>query len=251
VVPAGGPSLGDPGRWKPTMRRGRETRFYLVDASDLRRCYRERFIEGLRCIYRRSGLKLEGEFAGLKEEARFEKFLRQLASVSWGLNIQPPPEVDCDSATLLKYLARYLTGGPISSKRLISADETSVRFWAREGKINGGDRERRSVPMKLSGVEFARRWCLHILPKGYVRTRRYGGWSNRHREAFITRCQELLGNEPIEVSTDNALGDEQADHRRCCIECGEPMLLIAEREKPSWSKVMGGIHRPRWYRESG
>jgi hypothetical protein len=252
VVPAGGPSLRDPSRWQPTMRRGRETPFHLVDASDLRRCYRDRFIEGLRCIHRRGGLKLEGEFAGLKEAAAFEKFLKQLGSVSWGLNIQPPPDVDCDSATLLKYLARYLTGGPISSKRPISADENSVTFWARDGKTVGGDRERKSIRVELSGVEFARRWSLHILPKGYVRTRRYGGWSNRHRKSFVARCHELLGSEPIEASTDKAADEDSAEERRrCCTECGESMLLIAEREKPSWSEVMTGIHRPSWYRDSG
>lgn len=251
VVPAGGPSLGDPGRWQPTIRHGRPTPFYLVDASELRRCYRDRFIEGLRHIQARGGLKLEGEFASLKDAATFEEFLKKLGSVSWGLNIQPPPDVDCDSATLLKYLARYLTGGPISAKRLISADESSVRFWAREGKINGGDRERKSIPMKLSGVEFARLWSLHILPKGYVRCRRYGGWSNRHREAFVARCQELLGNEPIESPTGDASVDDRADRQRRCKECGESMLLVAETEKPSWSSVMTGIHRPSWYRDSG
>ncbi|MFK8115113.1 MAG: transposase [Rubripirellula sp.] len=251
VVPAGGPSLGDPDRWKPTMRRGRETPFYLVDVSDLRRRYRDRFIEGLRHIHNRSGLKLEGEFAELKNAAVFESFLKKLASVSWGLNIQPPPQANCESAILLKYLARYLTGGPISSKRLISADETSVRFWAREGKINGGDRQRQSVPMKLSGVEFTRRWSLHILPKGYVRCRRYGGWSNRHRQSFVARCQQLLGDDPIETATAGDLDDDPVEPRHRCSECGAPMLLVAETDKPSWSKVMAGTHRPRWYRESG
>ena len=255
VVPAGGPSLADPDRWKPTMRHGRENPFYLVDASELRRCYRDRFIEGLRRIHARGGLKLQGEFAGLKDAATFEQYLEKLVSVSWGLNLQPPPQVDCDSATLLKYLARYLTGGPISSKRLIWADEVNVTFWARDGKINGGDRQRKSVPMRLSGAEFVRRWSLHILPKGYVRCRRYGGWSNRHRESFVTHCQQLLASHSInrhsiETPT-NDLNDKDADRQRCCCECGEPMLLIAENEKPSWATAMTGVNRPTWYRGSG
>lgn len=253
VVPAGGPSLLDPNRWKGTTRRGRATPCYLVDASELRRVYRDRFIQGLRLIHARGGLKLEGEFADLKQTAAFEKFLDKLASVSWGLNLQPPPQVDCDSATLLKYLARYLTGGPISSGRLISADDHGVRFWAREGKINGGDRERKSVPLLLSGVEFTRRWSLHILPKGYVKSRRYGGWSNRHRQSFTAHCRALLQVEPPAACDEHSddFPEDAGTSLRCCPECGAEMFLIAEREKPSWSLLMNGPQRPSWYRESG
>jgi hypothetical protein len=32
----------------------------------------------------------------------------------------------------------YVNGGPIGSSRLISADEQSVTFWAREGSKTGG-----------------------------------------------------------------------------------------------------------------
>ncbi len=100
------------------MRRGRA----VCRAGSLcRRRYRDRFLQGLKQIHNRGGLKLEGEFASLKETAAFKQFIDKLAKVSWGLNLQPPPKVDCDSATLLKYLARYLTGGPLSTKRLISA----------------------------------------------------------------------------------------------------------------------------------
>lgn len=252
VVPAGGPSLREPKRWKSTMRHGRETPFYLVDASELRRCYRDRFIEGLRRIHARGGLKLEGEFAKLKSSASFEIFLKELSCVSWGLNLQPPPEVNCDSGTLLKYLARYLTGGPISSNRLISADDSHVTFWAREGKVNGGDRERKSVPWKLSGVEFARRWSLHILPKGYVRCRRFGGWSNHHRQAFIADCRELLRYDQSPSTDPPDTLESAADPQgRCCPECGKQMLLVSERVQPSWREVMNSDVRPSWYRESG
>ncbi|EMI15557.1 transposase, partial [Rhodopirellula maiorica SM1] len=48
VVPSGGPSLHKIGQWKQCWHKGRETSFHLVDASELRRNYRDRFIEGLR-----------------------------------------------------------------------------------------------------------------------------------------------------------------------------------------------------------
>lgn len=48
------------------------------------------------------------------------------------------------------------------------------------------------------GSEFVRRWCLHILPKGYAKSRRFGGYSGRHRQRYITECRELLGSVPAE-----------------------------------------------------
>ena len=47
--------------------------------------------------------------------------------------------------------------------------------------------------MTLSGVEFLRRFCLHVLPRGLVRIRQYGLLSNRDRSGRLGRCRELLG----------------------------------------------------------
>ena len=65
-----------------------------------------------------------------------------------------------------------------------------VTFWAREGKTTGGDDHR--IPVTLPIEEFTRRWSLHILPKGYTKTRRFGGWSNRRRDRYLERCAILL-----------------------------------------------------------
>ena len=47
LIPGGGPSLLDPGSWKATTRRGVDSPTYLVDASQLRRNYRDFFLAGL------------------------------------------------------------------------------------------------------------------------------------------------------------------------------------------------------------
>jgi hypothetical protein len=74
--------------------------------------------------------------------------------------------------------AFVLVGGRrfVCLARSIAADTHEVTFWAHEGTIIGG--EGRQLPLTLSTEEFMRRWSLHILPKGYTKTRRWGGWSN-------------------------------------------------------------------------
>jgi len=46
--------------------------------------------------------------------------------------------------------------------------------------------------MKLDGVEFLRRFVLHVLPAGFVRIRYYGLLANRGRTERLKRCRALL-----------------------------------------------------------
>ena len=124
---------------------------YLVDAIDLRRSFRSHFIKALHRLH--GELKLTGEFANLRENSQWEEFLEELEGTEWVSYIQPPPTDECRTEHVLKYLARYLTGGPISDARIIAADEREVTFWAREGTVTGG--ERGQIPLTLS-VEIGR-----------------------------------------------------------------------------------------------
>lgn len=56
--------------------------------------------------------------------------------------------------------------------------------------VHGVDRPR---TMRLSGVEFLRRFLLHVLPRGFPRIRHYGLLGNRKRAAKLAECRLLLG----------------------------------------------------------
>jgi hypothetical protein len=152
-------------------------------------------------------------------------------------------------------LARYLTGGPISDSRIVAADERQVTFLAREGKVVGGQKEQ--IPVTLSTVEFTRRWSLHILPKGYTKARRFGGWSNRRTGEYVERCAMLLEGVtgsllPESSSFDPTLFEQDIDsaaeaNAHQCPHCGSAMRQTALTVKPSWREVMNSAHRPNWY----
>ena len=100
-----------------------------------------------------------------------------------------------------------------------------------------------------------RRWCLHILPKGYTKTRSFGGWHNRRREAYLERSAIMfdaikapLSEDALEfpVSPDSLETIEELPHEACPL-CGGELRLIAFREKPSWYDVMNSPSRPSWY----
>jgi hypothetical protein len=255
VVPGGGPALIG-GHWKAATAPGsKQTGWYLVNAVTLRRTFREHFIKGLRQLFANAELKLEGEFEYLQMPEEQETLLSELETVEWVSYIEPPPHKGCRPETVLKYLARYLTGGPISDARIVSADERSVTFMAREGKVTGGQREQ--VPITLTAVEFTRRWSLHILPKGYTKSRRFGGWSNPRKGEYVQRCAMLLEGvdarlTPEALSFNPPLFEQDSDSETeakqpQCPHCGAAMCQTAASLKPSWHDVMNSSHRPNWY----
>ena len=124
--------------------------------------FRKQFLKGLRLLHPKNQLKLEGDWAYLQDDDAFEEFLKPLESKSWVTYIQPPPTESSQPADIVKYLARYLTGGPISDHRLVSYENGQVTFTARTGTTQGGSDEIEKVSLPVQ--EFVRRWCLHILP---------------------------------------------------------------------------------------
>jgi hypothetical protein len=261
IVPGGGPALDGSG-WRWSRRGSLDEAIesgpigrYLVDADDLRAAYREQFLRGLDRLWKRGELKLEGEFAHLRDEAAWRTWLDALRSIHWVSYIEPPPSEHCQPQHVMKYLARYLTGGPISDRRIVRADNREVTFKARAGTTVGGDRQQ--IEITLPTTEFVRRWSLHILPRGYTKTRRYGCWSNPRRETFLKLCREQLKASREFLLTPNATDIESSDAPETnipadeidqCPQCGNRMILQAAQEKPSWRHIMESPNRPAWYR---
>jgi hypothetical protein len=255
LVPGGGPSLRGERRWltsrRPQVRQcdGR----YLVDADSLRQRFRETLLQGLRRLHAHGELKLEGEWAALQECSAFTAWLQPLETIPWVTYIEPPPTEQSRPEHVVKYLARYLTGGPISDRRLISHEQGEVTFRARTGRKTGGD-PADFEPVTLPGAEFVRRWSLHILPKGYVKTRRFGGYSNHHRQRYLGACDDLLpaADRVRAIPVESPDPDESCDSNDMiteprCPHCGQRMHCVAGHDRAGWFTVMNGPHRPRWY----
>ena len=279
LVPGGGPSLtGD--RWKSAEAPPgvmNSDGYYLVDATSLRETYRKAAISHLKRLHKSGKLKLGGKFAFLQDSQAWKTFCDELSELDWVSFIQPPPTKSCTAEQVVRYLTRYLTGGPISNSRIVAADEDHVTFMAREGKQTGGEREQ--VPVTLETIEFVRRWCEHIQPEQLTKTRYFGGWCSRKRTQYQARCRSLLGiseeievesiddqpphEESLENSLDNSLGESLSisspselsddDTKLPCRACGSHLLrLVAEAAKPSWSSVLTHLDSrcPSWYAET-
>ena len=92
---------------------------------------------------------------------------------------------------MLKYLARYTHRVAISDRRILAIEDNGVTFRYR-------DNARGPQVMTLDGVEFLRRFLLHVLPSGFVRIRYFGLLANRGRAKNLAQCRALLAGTPGE-----------------------------------------------------
>jgi hypothetical protein len=266
LVPGGGPSQLD-GSWKaavaPCIDESSlelQSRKYLVDAINLRNDFRKFAITRLKRLRREGKLQFGGSLEYLRDEEAWDELLAQLGGVDWVSYIEPPRRDVSRAEHLVRYLTRYMTGGPISDSRIIEANEDIVTFLAREGETTGGDDIQ--VPYTLPTREFVRRWCLHIQPQQLTKVRYFGGWSTREQQQYQERS--AIGLDALEESRN---GDSQLDtdfdpfffepsaetsttEPLVCEHCGSQSLrLVYERDKASWRDLLkrGAASCPPWY----
>jgi hypothetical protein len=246
LVSGSGPSL-DGKNWVPCrMTKGSMSeppKPFLVDNKRLGYQFRDAFIAGVERLAKAGKLQIV-------EVAELKSTLEKLKDRQWVVFIEGPPTHRSKAEHVLKYLARYITGGPIGTSRLISNVGDKVSFWARSrDKSKYGER----VPENLPGVEFVRRWSLHILPKGFTRTRFFGCWSNTKRKAYEELCQSLspipksvVDSKEAKPKHDDSQSNEPEQKR--CPKCDSALELIGSGPRPRWSELFYGEQQPRWWR---
>jgi hypothetical protein len=144
IVPGGG--LTKAGNWKTARNKGK----YLFPVKAMSKVFRGKYV------------------AILKERLpQIEKTtIDELYKKAWVVYAKRPfggPE------QVLEYLGRYTHKIAISNHRLENVDTATVTFGYKDYRQEG-----KKQSMTLEGIEFIRRFALHILPKGFVRIRHYG-----------------------------------------------------------------------------
>jgi hypothetical protein len=152
VVPGGGISFK--GLWKQVST-SENGKVFLFSVKSLSRVFRGKFIGVLQ-----------------KNLPQSKDFINDLYKTPWVVYSKEPfagPE------HVIEYLGRYTHKVAIGNHRLLNVDEAGVRFSWRDYRDNI------VKAMPLEGTEFLRRFCMHILPKRFVRIRHYGLLSTARR----------------------------------------------------------------------
>jgi hypothetical protein len=214
AVPGGG-LAADASRWIASGGK------FLLPPRVLSRVFRGKFLAGLRGALAKGELRFRVD--------RFEQLVRAAVHTDWVVYAKRAfggPEA------VLKYLARYTHRVAISTNRLLDFEEGEVRFRYKD--YAHGSRKR---VMRLTALEFVRRLMLHVLPSGFVRIRRYGILSNRHRRERMTLCRRLLGLD-LEAQVQSPETIKLAENpslvtpTRVCPVCGAGRMIVIEEFPP-------------------
>lgn len=149
LVPAAGYTLD--GRWKNIGHSWN----YLYPVHQLSDAFKGKFLDGLkRALRKENKLTL------------FNDALQQGYKTKWVVHCQPSL---ASAEHVVKYLGQYTHRVAITNQRILDIANGKVTFVAK-------DYRERAIkkPVTLDGVEFLRRFTLHILPRRFVKIRRFG-----------------------------------------------------------------------------
>jgi len=196
---------------------------WLLPVRAMSIVFRAKFRDGLQQLFDARQLQFPEALPGLSVPASFARWLRRCCRPKWNVYTKRPfagPEV------VLAYVCRYTHRVGISNRRLERLDRQAktVTFTYKDYAHEG---QKRSMTLSLD--EFVRRFCLHILPPRFVKSRHYGMLSNRDRTHRIAHARELLGALPTEPERSGE-AQRPIQHRERsplrCPRCGQPALIL-------------------------
>ena len=202
VVPGGG--INFRGQWKQVST-SENGKVFLFRVENLSNVFRGKFIDALK-----------------KKLPQSKKFINDLYKTDWVVYSKEPfagPE------QVIEYLGRYTHKVAIGNHRLLNVDETGVSFSWRDYRDNI------EKVMPLEGAEFLRRFCMHILPKRFVRIRHYGLLSTARRQE-LRELQEAFGINSPETREKKNWKDVCREHLNydpdICPQCGKGHMSTIE-----------------------
>jgi hypothetical protein len=209
IVPAGG--LTVQGKWRHTKQQGK----YLYPREALSSVFRAKYAEKLRRWIKQENIPVD------------KTLFRDLFLNSWVVDAREPFE---KAENVIEYLARYTHKVAISNHRLVSIDSGTIVFRYKDYRDGG-----KQKTMPLNATDFLQRFCLHILPSGFVRIRHYGIVSTRRKAQCLADARFILGvAAPQKQATDwktiafKRLG---FDPDRCPF-CGQGKMVVIEKFAP-------------------
>ena len=182
---------------------------FFAPVKVLSRYFRNRFVEQLRKQYRQGELVFTPSIAHLQSSEAFEAMLDQVSKLDWNVYAKKP---FAGPRQLLRYLSRYTHRVAIGSSRIVAFNGREVTFRYRKPTTNAHQTPCYGV-MKLSAVEFIRRYLTHVLPTGFHRIRHFGIFANANVKQTLRKIEQHTGS--ISATEHDPNCDKQAFEPRC------------------------------------
>jgi hypothetical protein len=137
---------------------------YLYDVHQLSATFRGKLLQKLK-----QQLKKSNQLTAKNQQSIDECYAKD-----WVVNCEAPLG---NAKQIVGYLAQYTHRVAISNAHILNIDQDGITFLYKDYKDQASVK-----PTQLSGVEFLRRFCMHILPERFVKIRYYGILGSRHKK---------------------------------------------------------------------
>lgn len=184
IVLAGG--LTKTGKWKSSSKE------FFIPVEVLSEKFKGKFLDYLKNYYNKDKLEFFGALKELENPESFQALLDSCYKKSWYTYSKEPFS---GPLAVIEYLGRYTHRVAISNNRIVSMDENTVTIKVKDYKDNCNEKL-----LTMSGVEFVRRFLMHILPKGFVKLRHFGILGNRNKKTKLELCRKLIKSMVVFVS---------------------------------------------------
>lgn len=158
---------------------------FFLPGKAMAELFKGKFLSGLKQLHEAGNLRYEGEAEKYRNRYEYQELLNVCYRKSWVTDIR---ESFAGAQGVMHYLGRYTHRIAISNSRILRMDESTVTIRVKDYKNGGVWKE-----LSLDGVEFVRRFFMHIPPKRFVRIRHYGILSNQNKRKLIPLCRNLIG----------------------------------------------------------
>lgn len=149
IVPDAGYTIR--GEWKIIGHSG----IYLYPVQQLSAAFKAAFLDRIKRTLRKKN-----------EMMLFYDVIQKAYNANWVVHCEPSM---ASADHVVRYLGQYTHRVAITNQRIININNGKVTFIAKDYR----DRATKK-PVSLDGVEFLRRFTMHILPQRFVKIRRYG-----------------------------------------------------------------------------
>ena len=196
---------------------------FFIPVKVLSKVFRGKFMEKIKGFWQNNILEFHGSASKYRNYYSFKDLLDICYRKEWAPYCKPTFN---GAQSVIQYLGKYTHRIAISNRRIIGMDEHTVTYWVKDYSHNGKWRQE-----CISGVEFIRRFLMHIPPRRFVRIRHYGILGNRLKKKTLALCRILLGCKQYlsklkEMDTAQILNYLYGIDVCSCKDCGGKLIRI-------------------------
>ncbi len=215
LITAGGVTAA--GQWREAQRN------FLFPIRAVSVVFRGKLLALIRRDLAAGRLQLPPDFS----EQRLQNLLNKLGRTKWNVHIR---ERYVHGRGVVTYLSRYLRGGPLAERRLLTADAQAVTFWYADNREPDAQGRGTRKPLRLAAAEFLTRLLTHVPPPGLQVVRSFGLFATAARPA-LAACRAQLEDRAAAAESAVPLTPRDTSRPcpllvpRTCPQCGQALIV--------------------------